>query len=1602
MVAPMMFQSMITPKSLYPSIDQQFQAPNQEDNDTINPFGLKSHITSDGNYCWYTKDNEIFFYELNTGKRITTWCFVKESKELYVSAVGELFIEDSMFLVATIKYDNNKTFLKVLDIQSGDVIRTIDIGSSNVNFIKQIHRESLYPDAPRDSMRNFKSPLALGFQNSCQIIILDLYFNPKDKSIESSSKIQQLILQDISNYDCIQFFKSSSINNLNKLIPYFVLGCDQFEPNVNFEYPVSKNGDSQGILIGTTGSTQQTLKNNNDQPHQPQQNCQISSIFYIESIHAIAVGYSIGTFQLFSSINFKLFYCSPLRESSFAPHRQSPVTHILYQELDEGEESPIGNLWIGRGSMNQYSTTHPISIILYKLIFDQMAPDPSKSLSTLISLEQNIESPLDLAHANNDNPYPGEILSLSYLYQNKDIDVDTGKFPKSKSIITYQYINNDGLPKIDMKLFDLALFDRYGFSQTNKQVWLHNIELIKSDLNTSFHSFWLDQDSVSYNTLYQDENNTNKLIPEQQRERRLDASLSIHHPNFKAKLLTFNSVDLIDYLNPQERLVKELSDKGAIIFEHPQATYQRFIDTQIFTQTNVAVTDKQKQKNDLMIFSLNNNLLSIITDYILNYRSSNAKLILDLFWSHFERIQSGFNLNELFSKTISSNTQKQFETIYVKVVDIVRIFRTLIDRYIIEQNSNNNSLTNNHNEDSMVIANSTSANIPENLKNKLDQAINMALFIEVLKWSMNFGFFSSQNLTNMEKVRLITAQKRKDVREKLSTELSATTTNDKLLIDLFYETINMDHSVNVYPPHSTTTLKNFIEIFSNANQFKKKIALFFYLLIDLEIVSSEVKNIHSSETLKSFLGSFKITNKYYSFIMGIWKLDNYLLEQSKNNNNNRELIEEINSAFTLLNSSSITKKFLYPILSRFYSFGFMNYAQLLMKGWGFEPKNFDEASLYIKILLANHAILEAILFQRSFRARFSDLPLKSVESLLFSIFNLSLDLKKLDLIIDMPLDETEEQVFIQYLFINQASSLISMFYLKRGRIPEACKINRYQSSTARNNSFFDGYDTINHLILNYEQSLPSIQKPSNFYNNQQQSNNNSDDIPLLPRSATISKQSITINKSALAPPQSFIQKPIISNLPTPKLYNESVYFSSNLSTAPVSNLEALTKKSEDDKKEKMEIQQKLFEMEEQKKREEIQKEKEKEDLRKQKEAEEIRMLQELEDRKRALIQKQLELQKEQLDQQKKQQQQQQSPLSYTSSPFSSPSGLKSALKSISSSGGSSSSKKNHVRFKESLNQEYPIPSLDDLEYYGDNSDEDYEDDEDEDYDEEDEDEEEEEEEEQQQQQQNRRFMNDEDDEDEEYNDDDDMIIHDDDADDQPDQNKQYSQFLQQKQQQQEEDQEEGQELSNEEIDEEIVEYDEEYDENSDDPFKDIKRPEHGGKEPPKFAQFSMLSKPKSQYKQDEEDDEEGEGEGEREEEEDDEGLEYDDDEGYEENKTFAPDFSDGYGTEDKPMEILSSDDEEPSPPSKNKKVVAHRPPEIDQEGDDDNEYDNDDYDQSDDSDQQIQQPQQIDENESDDENFSDESGGDSTPTKPSNKNKSLESSIEFDQDEDYN
>ncbi|EFA75348.1 hypothetical protein PPL_11425 [Heterostelium album PN500] len=93
---------------------QQLQHQQNNNNNTIKilPREIPSGITSNGKWTYLYHENEIYIYDIYTGIRMTTFCFIDQKYEvrnhvlyrsiMIVTAVSELRLSDSIYLVAAV------------------------------------------------------------------------------------------------------------------------------------------------------------------------------------------------------------------------------------------------------------------------------------------------------------------------------------------------------------------------------------------------------------------------------------------------------------------------------------------------------------------------------------------------------------------------------------------------------------------------------------------------------------------------------------------------------------------------------------------------------------------------------------------------------------------------------------------------------------------------------------------------------------------------------------------------------------------------------------------------------------------------------------------------------------------------------------------------------------------------------------------------------------------------------------------------------------------------------------------------------------------------------------------------------------------------------------------------------------------------------------------------------------------------------------------------------------------------------------------------------------------------------------------------------------
>ncbi len=76
----------------------------------------------------------------------------------------------------------------------------------------------------------------------------------------------------------------------------------------------------------------------------PQETVSVTAIDFVPQLSSLLVGYSFGSFHLYSLSGLTLVYASP----SPSPQLPPPVTHFTYQEAENDPKSYV-YLWVGRG-----------------------------------------------------------------------------------------------------------------------------------------------------------------------------------------------------------------------------------------------------------------------------------------------------------------------------------------------------------------------------------------------------------------------------------------------------------------------------------------------------------------------------------------------------------------------------------------------------------------------------------------------------------------------------------------------------------------------------------------------------------------------------------------------------------------------------------------------------------------------------------------------------------------------------------------------------------------------------------------------------------------------------------------------------------------------------------------------------------------------------------------------------------------------------------------------------------------------------------------------------------------------------------------------------
>ncbi|GAM23151.1 hypothetical protein SAMD00019534_063260 [Acytostelium subglobosum LB1] len=1056
-----------------------------------------SYITSDGKSSYFFDDNELFLFECATGYRLTTWCFVDNQREMMVKTVSEFKHDGIIYLLAAVS-DGHSSQLKLLDCQIGGTLLSIEI-QGVISFIRQLdNNSSVAVTASSCSTPDFVSrlrcPVAIGTQSSAQTILIDLcfnriIFNNNSNSINnrttSIGSVHSLFQLDPATYDANQFWQQA---NNSTLIPSVVLpqsGEVEHGNNPSFRYPV--DAQTQGLVV------------NARDPHSHVQtsrmaNVSVTAIAYFQPLNTLAVGYSNGCFQLFSSETLRPVYSSALKDY------RSPVTQFLFQDLEDDAAGCMAYLWVGRDHLAP-------SIVLYKLIFSNSSAVASKSMGSLQDVENLHLDVVTSASERESAEQTGKLLYMGYLHENHNISEDAS-LPRSVSIFVFRLDDSPRSSSLHISIFDLNTFERVDNNPSFRNRYL--IHLTDTSINCSFNAFWLNQTSVSRRIFEEKEENA--------------PLLAIDHPSFSMTLLTDVSICTYDYQNPQERAIGLMAKGGSPVFAAPQQLYQRFLDVGIFT---TAKSDPVQQRNDLILFALDNNLFSLVIDYVQDSQQSrdiegiiqvkyflvNPKPVLELAWDYFVKLDNGYDVVEVFTSTAADNAsarlQIKLESTYVRMLDVFAVFECLCERYMAE---------------------SKTKQVTPHLQSKYD-AVRMSIqYLEIIKWASSKGLFRQDVIARMELMpSKVTANERQQLRETMAASnlrpaAGDIQTDDGLLIDILYQRLNLNES---YPPTSSLQLKHFFDLFKNpAMKINRLIEIVYYILLDLTVV-----DIVPYEVLQSFESTFYLSPWSTNFVQGIWELDSAPLMEG-------DVMVSMHTSLHHLNHSKKAKRYAYHILSRFYIYKAHRCAIMFMKSIGFEPKDIKEAVLAMRILLANGCLVEAFLLERAFRSRFPTLPLTQTEQLATLLFDHCKKERKLDKVMEMHLDDFEDQCFVHYLYTINAAALVPLYMVRRGRIAEGCSVQHQLGSAA-------GFDSIRHFIGSVEQSLPKQQQFSDRESQQQQQQQSSaaEDIPDLPRSVMRMQQR---QQQQQQPQQqqakSFMYPPRILEKPITKLYNDTLDF----------------------------------------------------------------------------------------------------------------------------------------------------------------------------------------------------------------------------------------------------------------------------------------------------------------------------------------------------------------------------------------------------------------------------------------------------------------------------
>ncbi|OTF82514.1 ELYS-like protein, partial [Euroglyphus maynei] len=745
----------------------------------------------------------------------------------------------------------------------------------------------------------------------------------------------------------------------------------------------------------------------------------VSAIHYIPQLSVICVGYNFGGFHLYDMQKFKL-ECSCSVDPDLLP-----VISFSFQS-PENDPKNYSYLWVVRGFPyrvpNIYGTHSPVglssafiyllcyqnrkTIENYGILYDTSRLIDMFTIQQILPVSKTIEDEETLI-----NPIDYNYLIIAWeasTGKNQESSFyfclfDLNQWYKSQMTKSFCIDQNDLCPFISLySLNTLSKMFRHNIIQA---IYLPSISISKFSSNMFYSEIHSYPVSISFNMTIA---STSQLC-------------NVSFNGIQKRLLsTLNSSNFQDIMGNCHDIVAKCHKYGLISGEYPSTDEQLSseTDSKLFEIMNVALENNLNFL--LMNFTQKN---SLYTD------GSHWKLLLDWIWTKVESIKNSIDIlvAPLFDSS-GTNVSRHDIAKLVCYESHLETLAVLLKQLLLNCTKNSN-----------LGFDKLRARIE--IVNLIQNYLKFVLFFE------NFGFLpecqDSENVDGDENRSKYSYLKTAEFYCKRRDGLMAANKNffkskHILLIDILVKHLepylgsiwNDKESKNLYPPQNLSSLCKIFLLDDVPLIYKQSIVLYFFYDLCDNICENGI-----TQKLSGLISTMDIEQGLQYFIEGLWFLDHQQYDRALQSFTHPVVTSSLNHFkiyIALFNDlmQRIIELFLFEDQHHKALTMTMNCNHIIVD-------REQNENLYIQILLLNGNLSSALEFQRQRR---SD---SNSYHLLYKLFFVCEKMNTLIQVCRLPLDDFEEEVFIEYLINSNHSTskmILVLYFILNNKLIEAINI----------------------------------------------------------------------------------------------------------------------------------------------------------------------------------------------------------------------------------------------------------------------------------------------------------------------------------------------------------------------------------------------------------------------------------------------------------------------------------------------------------------------------------------------------------------------------------